>query len=66
MHCRKAFIALGKQMIRLAFSMIRNHTLYRTNQENYVLVDVLGNKLRVANLQRFYEIHVSSNLFQSA
>ncbi|WP_147536298.1 transposase, partial [Bacillus marasmi] len=62
----QAYIALGNRMIRLAFSMIRNHTLYRTNQENYVLVKEISKKLRAANVKRFYEIHVSSNVCLSA
>jgi transposase len=62
----QAYIALGNRMIRLAFSMIKNHTLYRTDQENYVLVDVISKKLRSANVKRFYEVHVSLDLCQSA
>lgn len=62
----QAYIALGNRMIRLAFSMIRNHTLYRTDQENYVLKDVLTKKLRAANVKRFYENHVLPELQKSA
>ncbi|MEQ2468711.1 IS110 family transposase, partial [Niallia sp. CLA-SR-H024] len=62
----QAYIALGNRMIRLAFSMIRNHTLYHTDQENYVLVDEISKKLRVANTKRFYEVHVLSNTCLSA
>lgn len=46
--------------------MIRNHTLYRTDQENYVLKDVLTKKLRAANVKRFYENHVLPELQKSA
>jgi transposase len=60
------YSALGNRMIRLAFSMIRNHTLYLTDQENYVLVSEISKKLRAPNLKRFYEIHVSSKLYLSA
>jgi transposase len=62
----QAYIVLGNRMIRLAFSMIRNQTLYRTNHENYVLVKELSKLLRSANLKHFYEIHVSSNHCQTA
>lgn len=62
----QAYIALGNRMIRLAFSMIRNHTLYHTDQENYVLVDEISKKLRAANTKRFYEVHVLSNACLSA
>jgi transposase len=65
-HTRQAYVALGNRMIRLAFSMIRNHSLYRTNQENYVLVSEISKKLRAPNVKRFYELHVSSNLCLSA
>jgi len=62
----QSYIALGNRMIRLAFSMIRKHTLYRSSDKNYVLQDVLGNKLSASNLKKFYEIHVSPTLSQSA
>lgn len=62
----QAYIALGNRMIRLAFSMIRKHSLYQSTDNNYVLLDVLSKKLRAQNLKRFYEIHVSATLSQSA
>ncbi|WP_244906731.1 hypothetical protein [Neobacillus soli] len=65
-HPRQAYVALGNRMIRLAFSMIRNCTLYRTDQENYVLVSEISKKLRAPNVKRFYELHVSSKLCLSA
>ncbi|WP_338448430.1 IS110 family transposase [Niallia oryzisoli] len=65
-HYRQAYVALGNRMIRLAFSMIRKKTLYRTDQENYVLLNELSKKLRSANLKKFYELHVSSTQCLSA
>lgn len=62
----QAYIAIGNRMIRLAFSMIRNHTLYRTDHENYVLKNVLTSKLRSANVKRFYEKHVLPELQKTA
>jgi len=65
-HPRQAYVALGNRMIRLAFSMIRNQTLYRTDQPNYVLFDELSKKLRMPNVKRFYSNFVSSTVCQSA
>jgi len=65
-HSNQAYIALGNRMIRLAFSMIRNQTLYQSRQENYVLLKEISKKLRASNVKRFYEIHVSAKLCQSA
>jgi transposase len=65
-HHRQAYVALGNRMIRLAYSMIRNHSLYRTNQENYVLIDEISKKIKKANVKRFYELHVSTKLSLSA
>nr|WP_309098485.1 hypothetical protein [Fredinandcohnia onubensis] len=62
----QAYIAIGNRMIRLAFSMIRNHTLYRTDHENYVLKNVLTSKLRSAYVKRFYEKHVLPELQKTA
>ncbi|KAF0825140.1 hypothetical protein KIS1582_1153 [Cytobacillus firmus] len=53
-------------MIRLAFSMIKNQTLYQTNQENYVLLTELKKKLRAANVQLFYDRYVLANALSSA
>ena len=65
-HTRQAYVAIGNRMIRLAFSMIRHQSLYRTNQENYVLVNVLSKKLRSANVKRFFEKFVPNNPSKSA
>lgn len=65
-HYRQAYVALGNRMIRLAFSMIRHHTLYQTNQDNYVLKDEVGKKLRSDNVKRFFELYVSSKHCLSA
>ncbi|MCD8511319.1 MAG: transposase [Bacillus sp. (in: Bacteria)] len=65
-HYRQAYIALGNRLIRLAFSMIRNHTLYRTNQQNYRLYDEINKKLRRANVKRFYEKFVASETYQQS
>lgn len=59
-HTRQAYVALGNRMIRLAFSMIRHQTLYRTDQENYVLFNELSKKVHRANVKRFYENFVQS------
>lgn len=65
-HPRQAYIALGNRMIRLAFSMIKHQTLYRTDQPNYVLFDQINKKLHSTNVTRFYEKFVSKEICQSA
>ena len=65
-HPRQAYIALGNRMIRLAFSMIKHQTLYRTDQSNYVLFDQINKKLHSTNVTRFYEKFVSKEICQSA
>lgn len=65
-HPRQAYIALGNRMIRLAFSMIKNQTLYHTNQQNYVLFDEVSKKLHMRNVKWFYENFVSPAARQSA
>lgn len=57
-HTNQAYIALGNRMIRLSFSMIKNQTLYRTDQENYVLSKEIDKKLYSANAQKFYDRYV--------
>jgi len=64
-HTKQAYVAIGNRMIRLAFSMIRHQTLYRTNQEGYVLVDILSNKLRSANVNKFFEKFVLNDPIKS-
>ena len=54
-HHRQAYVALGNRMIRLAFSMIKHQTLYRTDHESYVLLEEINKKLHSANVKRFYE-----------
>lgn len=54
-HAGQAYIALGNRMIRLAFSMIKYQTLYKTDQPHYVLLKLLDQKLRKTNAERFYE-----------
>ncbi|WP_428912432.1 IS110 family transposase [Niallia sp. Krafla_26] len=51
----QAYIALGNRMIRLAFSMIKHQTLYRTDNPDYVLYDQIYKKLHIANVKKFYE-----------
>lgn len=63
---RQAYIALGNRMIRLAFSMIKNQTLYRTEHEDYSLLNQISKKLRKANAIYFYEKFVTSINNQSA
>ena len=65
-HHRQAYIALGNRMIRLAFSMIRYQTLYRTEQENYTLHDQLCKKLYSRNVKYFYEKFVAPDNYLSA
>ena len=65
-HPGQAYIALGNRMIRLAFSMIKNQSLYRSDQENYVLFDEINKKLHKANLIQFYENFVVSTASHSA
>lgn len=54
-HHRQAYIALGSRMICLAFSMIRYQTLYRIDQLNYDLFDMLKKKLHMPNVKQVYE-----------
>lgn len=56
----QAYIALGNRMIRLAFSMIRNQTLYQTDEEKYVLYDEVNKKLHKVNVEHFFENFVVS------
>lgn len=65
-HCRQAYLALGNRMIRLAFSMIKNQTIYRSDQENYVLFDELDKKLHRSNVQQFYNRYILSTVQPSA
>lgn len=65
-HHRQAYIALGNRMIRLAFSMIKHQALYRTDQENYMLVNEISKKLRKANVKQFYENFVTPTICPSA
>ncbi|WP_071393170.1 IS110 family RNA-guided transposase [Bacillus tuaregi] len=62
----QAYIALGNRMIRLAFSMIKHQTLYRTDQPDYVLYKQLRKKLYKANVKQFYERFVISTSSQIA
>ncbi|MFD2616522.1 transposase [Terrilactibacillus laevilacticus] len=54
-HPRQAYVALGNRMIRLAFAMIRNQTLYQTSREDYVLLNELKKKLHKHSVKRFYD-----------
>ena len=42
---RQAYIALGNRMIRLAFAMVRNRSLYHTEDRNYVLLEEISKKI---------------------
>lgn len=64
-HSRQAYIALGNRMIRLAFSMIKHQTLYRTEHSEYVLFNEVNKKLHKANVKTFFEKFVV-NEHQSA
>ena len=55
---RQAYIALGNRMIRMAFSMIKNQSLYRTNHKYYDLNHEITKKLRNPNVKLFYESFV--------
>lgn len=65
-HTRQAYIALGNRMVRLAFSMIRHQTLYRTNQNDYVLLDQIKKKLHMPNVKRFYAKFVTPSAYKTA
>ena len=65
-HAKQAYIALGNRMIRLAFSMIRHQTLYRTDHSNDVLLSQITRKLRPENRELFYEKFVLNKASQSA
>jgi transposase len=54
-HPNQAYIALGNRMVRLAFSMIKHQTLYRTNKENYILINEINKKLHKQNVKLFFE-----------
>lgn len=57
---RQAYVALGNRMIRLAYSMMKYQTLYRSNDENYTLLNQIDKKLRSKNKKLFFEKIVSS------
>lgn len=63
---RQAYIALGNRMIRLAFSMVKHQTLYRTDVKNYILHDEITKKLHSANAKYFFEKFVASDIGQPA
>jgi transposase len=65
-HPRQAYIALGNRMIRLAFSMIKYQTLYRTDESDYTLFDQINKKLYSTNRKKFYERFVEKGISQSA
>jgi transposase len=56
---RQAYVAIGNRMIRLAFSMLKNHTLYKSSCPDYVLIEELKKKVSRKNVKQFYEKHVS-------
>jgi transposase len=63
---RQAYVAIGNRMIRLAFSMMKNHTLYQTTRPDYVLIKELKKKVSSKNVKRFYEKQVSATSDKSA
>lgn len=63
-HTKQAYIALGNRMIRLAFSMIKKQTLYKTNHPDYVLFKQISKKLHETNVKRFYEKFVLNGTSQ--
>lgn len=62
----QAYIALGNRMIRLAFSMIKHQTLYRTNHKDYTLLNQISKKLHSANKKLFFEKFAATIDCQSA
>lgn len=58
-HFGQSCIALGNRMLRLAFSMIRNQTLYRSKQPNYVLYSEIKKKMRKKNVEKFFHNYFS-------
>jgi transposase len=62
----QAYIALGNRMIRLAFSMIKHQTLYRTDHKDYTLRNQISKKLHSANTRLFYERFVVMNDYHTA
>jgi len=63
---RQAYIAIGNRMIRLAFSMIKHQSLYRTDHKNYSLSNQISKKLHAKNAKLFYERFVLPEVNLSA
>lgn len=63
---RQAYIALGNRMIRIAYSMTKHQTLYRSNDKNYCLFNQITKKLRNTNKKIFFEKFVLHSETQSA
>ncbi|GGM43685.1 hypothetical protein GCM10011351_32110 [Paraliobacillus quinghaiensis] len=61
-YCGQAYIALGNRMIRLAFSMIKNQNLYRTENQSYVLANEISKKIHSVNCKKFYDRYVLSDI----
>jgi transposase len=63
---RQAYIALGNRMIRLAYSMIKHQTLYRSSDKNYSLLNQIDKKLKSKNKKLFFEKFVLTSEIHSA
>jgi hypothetical protein len=55
-HQRKAYIALGNKFIRIAFSMLKNRTVYETKDESYEYLKIMKEKLRHTKMKDFYRL----------
>jgi len=52
---RQVYIALGNRMVRLAYSMIKHQTLYRSNHIKYTLLNQIDKKVKSKNRKLFFE-----------
>lgn len=55
-HQRKAYIALGNKFIRIAFAMLKNRTVYQTNDESYQYLQMMKKKLQHTKMAEFTRI----------
>src|SRR5699024_2182694 len=65
-HAQQAYIALGNRMIRLAFSMIKNLTLYRTAQPimfySSKLIESCGNRMYNVSMKSLFRMKLFNQL----
>jgi transposase len=55
-HARKAYIAMGNKFIKIAFSMLKHHKPYRSDQANYSYLSEIKKKLHHTKTTEFLKI----------